>query len=515
MEIEGNLVLKTALQYHDAGIQVLEIEKNSKYPSSSWGKQRFINQNTDDLRKMFDNKSYKNIAVLGGKMSDNFVPLDFDSRAGFLKALQYPQFQRIISKTPIVISANRKTPHVWIKTPVPVKGLNNKEFDVEARANSYCLAPPSRYREQHQYRFEFDNNLHIYTLQDLNEIPFLKFTQATEEYYRTLKGYDDAYYANKGLTYGIRMQKWNHIFYGDCTGYKTRSEADYAFCIAAICAGYSVDHVIAIYEELAKDGSKYREKGSQGKTYLRYTYESAYNSYMNTSNKIDQLVNSMEQAVLSYQFNSRTAYADMSVAMALVKIARRCGKLENIGASVRELSEMTGLGIATVSRSLTRIPFIIPGKRQDKSTAWCYSFNSDFLIEVDKKHKHNGLFHFEVKGIEHDLFTNAGIGKTGKVILSIMETDNGYHFDELQYYTALKDMTLRRKLYHLTELGLIYKNKKHRYAKYWLTEPVTPTLINKIADKMGITGTQNRRVMKHIDDRYNYTLFNDSRKNTV
>ncbi|MDR7399670.1 MAG: hypothetical protein QN144_10235 [Armatimonadota bacterium] len=58
------------------------------------------------------------------------------------------------------------------------------------------------------------------------------------------------------------------------SGYASRSEADAAVVVAMLAAGHTEDEIFAVFETYPI-GDKYREKGEDGKRYLRHTIDSA------------------------------------------------------------------------------------------------------------------------------------------------------------------------------------------------------------------------------------------------
>lgn len=61
---------------------------------------------------------------------------------------------------------------------------------------------------------------------------------------------------------------------GDTSGFKSRSEADFAVVLELVRQGYNMNEVIECFEN-EKIGDKYREKGINGKAYLQCTYDAA------------------------------------------------------------------------------------------------------------------------------------------------------------------------------------------------------------------------------------------------
>ena len=111
-------LLSTALEYNRSKLNVIPVERGGKKPLGPWKQHAQKPQTPDEVAVLFPDDD-RNIAILGGACSDNFIGVDFDSRIILRDRIEHDShFAEVIAKTTTVNTARGR--HVFLCSPLPV-----------------------------------------------------------------------------------------------------------------------------------------------------------------------------------------------------------------------------------------------------------------------------------------------------------------------------------------------------------------------------------------------------------
>lgn len=160
-------VLKSALHYHNEGLNVIPIVYKDKKPAlPTWEEYHTRRSTTAEIKGWFGNGKQYNLGVVHGAVSDNYVSIDLDNDTGIFEAIGvvFPE----MVKGRIEQSGSLKGYHIPLRLKeLPDFGHDSKQN--RARGNKtwktmigavncrvqFCqtLSPPSLHPSGHRYRF--------------------------------------------------------------------------------------------------------------------------------------------------------------------------------------------------------------------------------------------------------------------------------------------------------------------------------------------------------------------------
>jgi hypothetical protein len=130
-------------QYTSWGLSVIPFEYQSKEPAVAWEKYQHSPPGEKQLVKWFGNGVPRNVGIVCGHVSGNFVVLDFEDKDLFWQFAQKWEALRgraIHEETPVVVTSRGY--HVYLK--IHKLPGNQKFYNWEIRAEGACVvAPPS------------------------------------------------------------------------------------------------------------------------------------------------------------------------------------------------------------------------------------------------------------------------------------------------------------------------------------------------------------------------------------
>jgi len=327
-----------ALEYRKNGLEILPLIPDSKRPLVQWKDKPPL---TDFELKNYFNETKNNIGIFCGPKSGNLLVIDFDSLRSWDE--YRGSLSHILNRT--FATKTRRGYHVFTRTPDPIfhnpyLGINN----IDIKFNGYVVAPKSKIGD---FQYECLMNDDIYQLESLDELPFpLKPKQELNQ---------QKYYSTLDKPYGLPWHLFNSLK-GNRSGYNSRSNAEQALITYCIAQGWTFEQIHILFSTHAVEHTHFRRHRNPIK-YLHDSFQNAVTYLKNNPRDIDLKIDSCYQWAISYKWPGRAGEYDRAVFIALLRIAKRTGKLE-IGASLREISEMTGMTISAAKRSLERIPFV-------------------------------------------------------------------------------------------------------------------------------------------------------------
>ena len=469
-------VQKTASEYHKAHLNIIPIEHGGKRPLVAWKQYQSRPQTQNEIIELFPDDR-RNIGVLGGECSDNFVALDFDSRGSMRDLLEHNSaFARITSETPTV--RTHRGGHVWIRTPVPVKGGRISALNLDIKGSGgYVMAPPSLHKSGHLYLFE-ENFSNIYRLKSLDELNFLSLIEVN---------------ADRPLYYGLGKSKFD-ILRGDTVGYNSRSEADAAVVLTCIKNGWSFEQIHELYRRYAVEGTRFAESGVD---YLYRTFKTGEQHWKENRRKIDVDILEAIESIQHIPLNSRTLHTDRAVLRAVLEIARRTGKLEDIHLAQREIAELSGTTDETARKALKRIAQIELTELATSLSPAKYKIS----LNVKSCHtsisgSHEGMANYAVKP-SHDVWRWSGLGKTGMSVVDVMRVGEYKTIKQLVKDSDVSSRSVERKIQLLERYHLVIGTRGKRDRKYTLTGEMTEQVLDDLAQKIGTAGIGSLQRKQH------------------
>jgi hypothetical protein len=175
-----------ALQYHSLGLSIIPIVAGTKEPprGMKWKRYQTTRPTAAKLRRWFANGNGRGLAVVLGEVSGGLVCRDFDDMGAYERwAAEFPDLAKAL---PTVETA-RPGRHVYCRGDVAeireASGSGAGIIDLgdgEMRGTGgYCLLPPSRHPDGHDYRWLIPLNVAVPFL-DLRACGFLNDRRATE-----------------------------------------------------------------------------------------------------------------------------------------------------------------------------------------------------------------------------------------------------------------------------------------------------------------------------------------------
>ena len=501
------------IEYHRQELQVIPLKAGEKTPALKPAYDRpFFT--LPEYENYFYEKDF-NIGVVCGLASKGFFVVDIDDRK------QYKKFKSEIDslvKTGAPVVETRRGYHIWTRCPE----LTNRTFDkipgIDFKIKGHVTVPPSLLETGQLYLFR----------EELKEIPVLELEQIPfKSREKNIPG-TDLIRVETGLCFsaserphGIPIQLFQTL-HGSKGKYSSRSEADQALIVYCVNNGWTLENIVRLFEIHATKETKYREReaNKQGYSYLKTNYSNALCFLTNNRKEIDQQIDALSSwADNKANWKGRTALTDQAVFQSMLSIARRTGKLSDIYASCREISEAAGIGKSTASNALDRIPFLkLMRKDIDSFTpaVWTIETPKQILSSVPKRDipTHSPPLSIMNNDLElnHDLFRLHGIGKNGRSILASLSSKEWRTLKEIIALTNFPRRTVHRKLERMQAVGLI-EIKGQLYNR--LFRRIENADLNKAAEILGTAGTLKRQRAKHKIERGAYKKVFETKESLI
>lgn len=299
--------------------------------------------------------------------------------------------------------------------------------------------------------------------------------------------------------YGIGRRLFA-VLKGQTYSYASRSEAEAALVLVCARDGWAFDQIRELFQRHANEKTKYREKGRDNDAYLQLTWQNALRRLEEDRRRIDKRIDSLLGAVNSSLTNPRTKWTDRTVAHAVLEIARRVGRLEHLGLSVREVAEIACVHRDTVTHSVRRIPGFAVCRRP---------------LRRDQQSIHSPTFLHNLRGgrigiimnrFSHDAGRSQASGRSGLAIVEWLNQNLGRNISakEIQQALGISQPTVSRKLRKLAPY--VSSNGKTRRRRYYVFAPIGQRELDAIADRFGTLGARDRQILKHAQERSRFRL---------
>ena len=488
------------IEYHRQELKVIPLKAGSKIPALKPAYDRpFLS--LQECENYFYNADF-NIGVECGRASKGFFVIDVDDRKQYRK--HKTELDALI-KTGAPVVETKRGFHIYTRCPQAMGRAFEKIEGIDFKSSGHVVAPPSLLETGQLYLFR----------EELKEIPFLELEQIPFKSRERITPGTDLIRTESGILipyderpHGIPMRLFQALD-GIKGEYPSRSEADQALITYCVNNGWTAENIIYLFEVHATKETKFKEKGNHGYSYLKTCYSNAVEYLTNNRTAIDRQLDALSSwADNKANWKGRTALTDQAVFQSMLCIARRTGKLSDIYASCREISEAAGIGKSTASNALERIPFLkLMRKDIDSFTpaVWTIETPKQILSSVPKRDipTHSPPLSIKNNDLElnHDLFRLHGIGKNGRFILASLNSKEWRTLKEIIALTNFPRRTVHRKLERMQAVGLI-EIKAHLNGR--LFRRIDKPDYGKAAELLGTAGKLARQKAKHRLEREAY-----------
>ncbi len=297
--------------------------------------------------------------------------------------------------------------------------------------------------------------------------------------------------------YGLG-KKAQGILHGHASDYpyKSRSEAEAAVIMICIKNSWSYRQIEELFKSEAAANTHFREQKKNCYSYLKQTHQAMARYYRRSdfTERLDRFVD-------SYAFRGRTRYTDHAVSKAIVQIITETNKTEGLSLTLGELSNMTGIGLSTVAKSLKRLSEIWLTS-EDGETGKRFSVRKDILafLPTPTEKSDSGLRRLRNFGL--DIFSNRGLGKTGKLIYECLLTFHVSSIPEIQKHTGIRSYnTVKKKVAKMQHVGMVQK-----FGKRWklILNQLDENTEAQLARALGVSGILDRRHKDYMRQRENW-----------
>jgi len=437
--------LAMALDYHTSGLAPLALPIGSKGADSRWKQYQDRQPSMAEVRAMFEDGHDHNVALIGGRASENLMLIDCETQKAFDEWLRRLADQGIWTWT-VKRNVDNGDPavggHFWLKTPVAVQGQSYGDWEIRAQGQ-YGLVPFSIHPGGSMYCHITGSHQNIFKLPSLDTIPNLKL-----------------YEAQPGLA--ISRLAWR-LLKGDLVTlqrYATRSEAEQALCVSLINTGHQfndIERLLKRHPGPGKFQELYRRDRDNALRYLRLTYESAKDFAETNVSEAYALSCALTQWANDRPWPGRTGATDHAVYLAHLGIVQACCK-EIYAASCRDLAERAGVGRNTASNATQRLiddhQLLEVAQFSTATLATRYRLTKpedDLSPYWDTPSQHG---YRECPSKAADVFRWSGLGKTGYQVYELLADQGRMDVAEIVELTGRGCRTVRRKLNLMLELGL-------------------------------------------------------------
>lgn len=496
--------------YHSEGIQIIPTT-SERIPGDLWKVRQYRPNTRIEIENWFNKMDFPNIAGLGGKTSGNLAFIDHDKIEGLRKIERNPIYQDVRNNTRVSLSANKHLPHLWLRTPYPVRSSKNLEFGYDIKAEGgYIMFPDSeiigKHKKEQLMMYQFENFTDILTLNE-DQIKFFGLEKADEE---------------RIYTYNLSPTAWSYIRTGNPSylNKPSRSEADQH--ILVWCVGHKWTRE-QIQELIRRDFySSNQFVGKYGEQYFEISYRKAVEWVAQKQKGSIQLIQEAEKRISSLSRN-----IDQKVFAVYLDFAKMQEKTNNVFLSCRDAALRAGVSAQTASRSLRRLQEINILKPNTKGTRFNPSLNNfenanytpltaklwantydlqDTILGYDEAD------HFDKSMMSEDAFRRGGnkgatIGEKGLVVyLVVRDLENAKLKDiilESKNRGVRSNKTVIEKIKLLKVHGLVMTDD----SKGYYVNP-NPNL-EKISERLGTKGKGKRdaelfrQSREHLTNRIN------------
>lgn len=194
--MDNEVLLKSALFYHNEGLCVIPIVYGQKNPAIDWTEYQTRCSTLDEVKRWYGNCQPYNIGIVHGQVSDNFVSIDIDHDNGVTERIK-AQFPELFTGR-IEQSGSGKGYHIPLRlVELPLFGddrhgkprgnrtwkMDGGMVNIRAR-DCQTVVPPSLHPSGNRYRFIQKGN--ITRLPDLTGLVAWLDQNQTKPEHRTL-----------------------------------------------------------------------------------------------------------------------------------------------------------------------------------------------------------------------------------------------------------------------------------------------------------------------------------------
>lgn len=486
--------LELALELNDFGLATIPIVAGKKEPAVKWKRFQHTGPSAAQLPLLFDQDRPLTVGVVCGEPSDRLMVLDCDN-----ERILDQMMQRLDDPKTWVVKTSRGG-HIYLRTPVPVRGTRGAGFDVKAQGG-FVLAPGAVHPTGILYEF-LRRTKNILELPSLDEIPGLVLDPAPI------------------TPAGIKPWVWA-IIRGQDLGrkqtpdskYASRNEADSAAINRLILDGMNFQDILGLWDRSAGPQTKFAERCKKsrqaGIDYLRDAFNAVSEWSATHESEGRQTAKRLHVWAVSAVWTGRAGGIDQAVYEAHCKVAERCGKT-TYSASARTLAEIAGVNKETACHSNRRLTdrglIKLDAKDPKRITANVWTLSEHPREECNSPYNYSPP---NVKNctdyctLGHDLFRRAGMGKSAAQVWRALQS-GPKTVKELVQATGRAERTiwlvLCGKDTSMERLGMVERDASAR-GTVWAACPGVD--LDKIVGKLGpdVQGAGDRQKKRHAAER--------------
>lgn len=530
-------LLETALQYYNAGIQLVPLPYGKKESKRINYNSYLKNPQTkDDIERLFGHNKPRNIGWASGVRSCNLVTLDFEAKYdAFKQAIASScRFKEICDKTTVTMTAhNGYHVHVRLRNPEINKTgviLLNGEKVGDLKYSGYTVEPYSVLLE--------DGNTFSYTFLDgfkgILEIDSLgecglgtefslqanSHSTSTSDSSQNIISLEARSPKNLIVGYGDKYKKILEGKY-DRSEYPSRSEAENAVMTRGIDLGQTADEIWSIFVEYGNDKIlKFLQSG-------RKAFNSNYNRTYQfvKSNQQEGDTSYRDYSYLIDKIGSEYSKQQKRVIAGIILILNEVGpeKEKCLGISERELAQKCGVSKTTVHRYLSQLGITC----LEKSHSWKASLYdvSSLVFALDHSSTDKGIPFVEewsttesneqsyILPLNSDVNRIHALGGNALQIISTLKVDSEKTVNEWGALWGDTYSSAKRKLYLLDRAGIVVESPIVKRGKgtlaFKVLQEITPEKVAKICTIAGTKGLGEKQIQQYNADRsYNQYKLN-------
>ena len=526
--------------YFQLGFSPIPIGSNQKYPPLNKG------WKTMDPSVQWEHPRVSPNSNIGLRCGgpNHFAVFDIDETK-LSGSVEYAKryFNKLGINPPEIISASGFGRHfyIFIKDP-PINGHRKDLNGINLRGEFmygmgvYVVAPPSKV-DGHRYELVSGDFKNIPTIKWDDIVPLLSFSPGTRILKTKEETSDEILFADTEipilpivseisiptLPFEVRdlILGKNEISIGK------RSNFDYRIIQHLVQNQFDFNQIYAVFETYPCAG-KYSGKG-------KYKIQWLYSQFIAACEVEKSVFSRFAKAVINFlnlaKLPGRTGISDGKVLLAHFKVMERTGEVYYF-LSVRECSELTRLGIATVERAQKRLidqgliidlSHIFTRNIDNLKEAKTYSINFVVVSEYVNSYVtgRNGTLHSVSplptvecsiipelsKEYAHDVFERIGIGKSAERIYSTLRENRPLTINGIAEITGITTKTIKKYLILMSKFtaldGEEYSITVEISGGYWfaLSHPI---LLDLFAQSLGVDGKSDERKAKHRLERQHY-----------
>ncbi len=276
--------------------------------------------------------------------------------------------------------------------------------------------------------------------------------------------------------------------------YHSRSEAEQAIITSLVNSGFDYDEILTLFF-LHPCAGKFSELNAKNRKnarrWLRHSYENAVKWTTNNEGKARQLARAAMQWADAHIWTGRTGEVDKQVFIAHAKLCYRAGRMI-YAAGVRELAELTGVGVMTAARATHRlctVGLIVLEQEATFNLAATYR-----IVRTDTLSNYSYVGECISKNnVAHDLFRRAGLGKVAFAVWNVLQTEN-LTAKEIIAKTGRGGSAVNRALERMFRLQMLGVDLSERGNVWRALENVD---LDAIARELGTLGMGARQRKEH------------------